>query len=718
MEKKKVLICGIRDNERRNISSFFVSQDDGTPRFCEALVSGEGEAKEILSSYEIDEIIAIGSAAQLADGADPKSLTTKKIALNQGIDLMTSDVREFTDFDFLRYRLTQFVMNVDIDQADFLDELPQERRTELANQARTLLGEDLSQSFPMIFMVKGVRDRFEEFANGLTMQERDWFLRYLYANLGTDSKMHAQSNNAAVPISFIPISEDYDFEEVTLFENLLRELLIEPGVSAELYVDLHGFSIETASVCASTLYALSDDVNTSINIRAISSVTNAAISDLFQISMQQKRYRTEKLMSGVAAFVNNGKTDILRSYWAEAKEANPTLKSEYVDKILIAMGYVDAGISLSCIGELTQGIVALRRLLNAPTPEAESTQEEASLMIMMVKETIMRDYGPLMDKDAEGVDSFELVKWAYRKKFFQQVITVIESQFPRVMVERGVLYPCETEEERTAWFRAVSAHYWDSLAMQRWVFKDVDHYFIKSYGRHAVDYRNRNVPLDKQYAELRACQVFGKPLEKTMLPAHSLVSDEHLLAEFMESYYTLSRLRNSINHAEAVEGDGEELRAESKMWKKANDMIATFIENYQRVLDNIGDKKPEKRLVYTYEDLYAFFNQHGPREDPDAKHAPGYVPFADRGGHKGGGKGKGGFRGGRGGWHGKPRGDRSDDRASEGSSDSANGGNGSGVKTVDANNVTVTVSMPKSLVEDLKSDKNKKGEICFRLSFE
>lgn len=713
MEKKKVLICGIRDNERRNISSFFVSQDDGAPRFCEALVSGEGEAKEILSTYGIDEIIAIGSAAQLAEGVDPRALTTKKIALNEGIDLMTSDVHEFSDFDFLRYRLTQFVMNVDIDQADFLDELPQERRAELGEQARALLGEDLSQSFPMLFMVKGVRERFEEFADGLTMQERDWFLRYLFANLGTDSKMHAQSNNAAVPISFIPISEDYDFEEVTLFENLLRELLVEPDTEAELYVDLHGFSIETASVCASTLYALSDDVNTSITIRAISSVTNAAISDLYQISMQQKRYRTEKLMSGVAAFVNNGKTDILRNYWAEAKEANPALKSDYVDKILIAMGYVDAGISLSCIGELTQGIVALRRLLNAPTPEAEDAQEEASLMIMMVKETIMRDYGPLMDADAEGVDSFELVKWAYRKKFFQQVITVIESQFPRLMVERGVLYPIETEEERAAWFRAVSANYWDSLPMQRWMFKDVEHYFVKSYGRYAVDYRNRNVSLDRQYAELRACQVFGKPLDHHMLPAHSLVSDETLLTEFMESYYTLSRLRNSINHAEAVDTEGGELLSESKMWKKANDMIGTFIDNYQRVLDNIGDKTPDKRIAYTYDDLYNYFNQHGPREDPNATSAPGYLSFAERGHKGGGGKGKGGFRGGRGGgWRNKPRG--------EGKSD----GEGSGEKSdskavaVESNNVTVTVSMPKSVIDDLKADKSKKGEICFRLSFE
>ncbi len=711
MKKKKVLVCGIRDNERRNISSFFVSQDDGTPRFCEALVSGEGEAKEILSTYEIDEIIAIGSAAQLAEGTDAHSLTTKKIALNEGIDLMTSDVREFSDFDFLRYRLTQFVMNVDIDQADFLDELPADRRAELADQARALLGEDLSQSFPMLFMVKGVRERFEEFACGLTMQERDWFLRYLFANLGTESKMHAQSNNAAVPISFIPISEDYDFEEVTLFENLLRELLIESDVEAELYVDLHGFSIETASVCASTLYALSDDVNTSITIRAISSVTNAAVSDLYQISMQQKRYRTEKLMSGVAAFVNNGKTDILRAYWAEAKEANPSLKSDYVDKILIAMGYVDAGISLSCIGELTQGIMALRRLLNAPTPEAEDSQEEASLMIMMVKETIMRDYGPLMDANAEGVDSFELVKWAYRKKFFQQVITVIESQFPRLMVERGVLYPCETEEERAAWFRAVSANYWDSLPMQRWMFKDVEHYFVKSYGRYAVDYRNRNVSLDRQYAELRACQVFGKPLDHHMLPAHSLVTDEALLTEFMESYYTLSRLRNSINHAEAVEGEEGELLSESKMWKKANDMIGAFINNYQRVLDNIGDKKADKRIVYTYDDLYNYFNQHGPREDPNATSAPGYLSFAERG-HKGGGKGKGGFRGGRGGgWRNKPRGEGKGDGDGEGSKSES--------KTVapDSNNVTVTVSMPKSVIDDLKADKSKKGEIHFSLSF-
>ena len=33
-------------------------------------------------------------------------------------------------------------------------------------------------------------------------------------------------------------------------------------------------------------------------------------------------------------------------------------------------------------------------------------------------------------------------------------------------------------------------------------------------------------------------------------------------------------------------------------------------------------------------------------------------------------------------------------------------------------NVTVTVSLPKSAIDDLKSDKSKKGEVVVRLSFE
>jgi hypothetical protein len=719
---KKILVCGIRDHERRNVSNFFVSQDDGTQRFCESLVSGEGEAKKILSTYQIDEIIAIGSASQVAgEAAEDADASAKQIPLNKGIDLMQADLRGFSDFDFFRYRLTQFVMGVDIDSADFLGAIDAASREKLVAAAHALVGEDLSQSLSTILSVKGICDRLEQLSFDLTIDERDWLLRYLFSNLAADSKMRAQTTNAAVPISFLPISAAYGLDEVTRFQDLIRQLLLESEEEAELYVDLHGLPVETASLCASTLYALSDDAKSPITVRAISSVSNTAVPGVCEISMQHKHYRIEKLMSGIAAFLNNGKTDILCAYWDEAKQNNPGLNNEYIDKILTAMGYVDAGLSLCSISDLSAGMLALRKLLNHPDEAPEATHEEESFLIMMVRQSVMSDYGPLMDESSERLDPFELIKWSYRKKFYQQVLTIIESQMAGQIAYRGIFYAADTDEEVLAYKKALNIHYWDVSAPQRWILKDLNHYFLKTYGRFTMEQDDRSGDSRAtQYLKARVAQVFGDSMKRNLLPAHSLVDDEQLLYEFLDRYYALARMRNSVNHAEKRGVADGDLPAVPEAWKQCEQDIAGFIDCYERVLANIGDKKAENRKPMIYKEFQEYFKCHGPRECPDYNLEPGYSPQGRAKPRK-----KSGFGS-------KPAGAAGPKPASTGE---AKGGEkpaaeavvssapagGKAVATAalsSGDSVTVTATIPASVLSELKADGTKKGEICVRLSFE
>ena len=737
LNKKRFLVCGIRGAERRDISSFFVSKDDESPRFCEALVAGEGEAKAILSTFEIDEIIVIGSAALL--GEKGESVPGEKMALDEGIDLMCADLRSLSDFDFFRYRMTQFAAGVQIDLADSLEALDPARRERLMAFSHSLFGDELSCALPTLFSSKDLREKFTRSADGLSLEELDWLFRYLFCEMGASSRMRPQAKNMAVPISFVPISTSFGFEDVSLFHDLIASLVQEPDVEAELYVDLHGLPSEASAVCASTLYSLSDDPNARIHIVATTSVHRGDVAGFQQVDMQQRHYRIDKLMAGIRAFLNNGKTDILRSYWDEAKLFNPVLKNEYVDQILMAMGYVDAGISLCNIDELTMGILALRRLLNHPEDAPKPSQEEDAFVIMMVRESVLGDYGKLMDESSEALDPFDLVKWGFNKKFFQQVITIIESLMPAQLISRGILYPAASEEEVLAYKKAVSLHYWDSLPAQRWMFKDIDHYFIKFYGRFAVDYRSRAVPPNTQYVRVREASVFGDPLEKPgVLPAHSLIADEDLFVELFQRYYDLGSFRNTVNHAEKYDEASVELLAISPVWQQAEKLIGGFIECYERVLAALDGKVPEDLVPLSSVEFKDYFFEHGPKNDPNYNvDVAGFTPSnrarprgarmgarpaagprvespdgasagndksSAQSGKAAGGRGGGAHRGrgGRGGAHGnKPV-------SSTVSAPVASGGE----------SVTVSVTMPKSVLDDLRSDKSKKGEVVVRLSFE
>lgn len=741
--KKKFLVCGIQGAERRNVSSFFVSRNGGDLSFCEALVSGEGEAKTLLSTYEIDEIIVIGDASLL--GAKGMDAAGERIALNEGFELMTSDVRGLSGFDFFRYRMTQYTMGVQIDLADSLGELESARREELYALARSLFGDDLSLALPTLFSSKELRAKFEERMAGCPLEDYDWLFRFLFCDMNARNRMAPKGGNAAVPISFVPISASYGFEDLTLFQNLIESLVTESGAEAELYVDLHGLPSEASAVCSSTLYSLSDDANTNIHVIATASVCRAELPSFYEIDMSQRHYRIDKLMAGIRAFLNNGKTDILRSYWDEAKRDNPTLKNEYVDQILMAMGYVDAGISLCNTEELTTGILALRRLLNHPEQAPAPSQQEDTFVVMMVRESVLRDYGALMDEDSDELDPFELVKWGYSKKFYQQVITIIESLIPAQIIARGILYPAASEEEVLAYEKAVNVHYWDGLPSQRWMFKDLDHYFIKFYGRFAVDYRSRAVPPNTQYTRARVSSVFDDSLEKiNLLPAHSLLGDKELLGDLLERYYDLSTFRNTVNHAENHDNSVEELASTSPVWKRAGELIGGFIECYGRVLEVLGDNRPDDIKPLVSSEFKDYFFEHGPKNDPEYNTAVGYTPSNRARPRRRFGDGNGAFGNGTPAGNGKPAfgngasaGNGGNGKPAGGNGGRGRGGRGHGGRggapkggfaggpgmpppapMPAGENVCVNVSMPKSTLDELRADKSKKGEVVVRISLE
>ena len=175
--------------------------------------------------------------------------------------------------------------------------------------------------------------------------------------------------------------------------------------------------------------------------------------------------------------------------------------------------------------------------------------------------------------------------------------------------------------------KAANYQYWDYLPKDRYIFRDMEHYFIKIYGRFAVDYKNRNVNQNTQYARLRVEQVFGDPSSKNLLPANSLLQDRELLSDILYKYYALSGIRNTINHALKDQDDLENApMIESRIWNDVGRMIGEFIECYQKILDTINGL-PFEQVPITQEEFRSYTFDHGPKSDPNYRNVPGYNPL-------------------------------------------------------------------------------------------
>lgn len=626
--KKTVLICGIRDFANRYESQYFIVNNKGDIRFGDGLILGEGEAKFILSQVDVDEIIAIGSSNQCLEikGGENKSTSGEKMKLNEGIEPFATEPGNLSDFDFFRYRLTQFVEGVNIDTADLIDLVESQRRMELMNDLKNIFGEDLSAALFTLVKEECIRNRVWALLKGLPMEEINWIRRYLYSVLDRQYRFLAKGHNSDIPISFVPITDHRDHKVLNRFNNLIAQLLSEKNQEIELYIDLHGFSLEDSFVCMNALYALNEDPNININIKNVTDENVTLSGYFYELGLSSERYRVLKLIAGMNSFLQNGKTDILREYWTEYKMRDPNRSNAYIDRMFLAMSYVDAGVSLCSIQELEKGICGLRALFHDSETQMNVEDEEEAI-IMTLKDGIWKDYGPLVEDTGTEIDSLELIRWAYGKKFYQQVITIIESRIPGEMVRRGIFYPAESVQDKQAYLKAINYHYWDSLPKDRYIFRDLEHYFIKVYGRFAVNYRDRKTDKTTEYTARRVEQVFGNPEVSGLLPAHSRIRDQEQLRDILDKYYRLGNMRNTINHAISHQEPGAEvLTGESKLWTEVGNLIGDFIVSYEKVLESIGEQEFHQTDISQAEFMDYVF-QHGPKSDPHFCKVPGYQSY-------------------------------------------------------------------------------------------
>ena len=536
----------------RKSHRYFYFEKEGNTQYCDGLSVAEAGAKYILANVDIDEIIVLGAGSTYKPGEE-----NKRIVLREWSDFTAMDTAKISEYSFFQYRIAQFLDGLDMEAVDVLEDTEGVRADEILEGYRKFCAE-LAQSpsyrpdrvFHIISSDEEKYDRLLDYMPELSDKELLWLERLIYTQFADTMKLSRREDNTDIGISFVPTSHEQNRDYVPA-ENVAQIVSVLNDIDAQevnIYMDMQGLASAEGYTILAVLSMLSNDQNSRIFIREI--ITSHYRPGRFANPIdnrEMKRYDINNLVSGMNAFIRYGKVDEIQAYWDSRG-----IENQHIESLLYAMRRVDEGISLCNTGDLESGINMLKNVF-ANTPKEELPEVESNIF-RILEDTIRQDYGAILEGDS--VDPVELVRWAMRKKFYQQSLTIIESRLPQNIVDSGIYYYAADPESREKFLEEINLLYWDYAPKDRWNFNDLAHFFIKYYGRTQIRSRNIRNSKDRQrdFAKFRIDELDNKAEEMTK--AFSVLYDrKDLLEDVLYTYYHLGDIRNRINHAEVSESE-------------------------------------------------------------------------------------------------------------------------------------------------------------------
>ena len=587
--EKNILLVSLVNLDHGIQQNYYYSSDEGDPKFCDGIMSAEVTTKYILSKVKVDEIVVIGSGATYDEGDD-----LRKICLNESEEYLVSDINSLSEYSLYRYRIFEYLEGLDLEEHDVLENISREDREriiQIFNKFHKEIGQRnprLKKKDVLFSKMSREPELFEELVGLLPAElkhKTDWLKRYIYSFMTDFYKLRALEDNEDVQVSFVPTTARKEGTIDT--KNITRIIELVTGREDEfvnLYVDMQGLERTDDFTMVTVLSILKNEWKNKIQIKEILSTSSYGFTR--EIRNEYKRYELNNLLAGMNAFIQYGKVGSLRKYWDELD-----IYDDHVERLFFAMQYIDDGVSLCNIADLEFGIKELRNVL-----AEERTDEERHLesnVISILEAGIRRDFGALLDGSKEDeVDVLELIKWTYRKEFYQQTLTIVESRIPYDFVKRGILYYAETENDIDRAFHVLKKAYRRVLPKDRYQFNDLNHYFIKFYGRYLINYRQDPAKVQQDYAKFRVGLVGNDDPEH--LNTYSLLEEKEDLEELLFSYYNIGRIRNQVSHGISglsVYPGQRKLRKINDNVRILSEAVEYFIQQYDAAKAKVKDKK-------------------------------------------------------------------------------------------------------------------------------
>ena len=214
-------------------------------------------------------------------------------------------------------------------------------------------------------------------------------------------------------------------------------------------------------------------------------------------------------------------------------------------------------------------------------------------MFHLVAEGVVRDYGPLLEDDE--ISFLELVKWAYRHHFYQQTLTLIESRAPVNLINTGIFYYCDDENEKAQVTKVLALQRLELKSYEYYKMDDIDYYFVKTYDRGRNKGKgDRNADLQETYAALRTESLTNT--DPDLITGHTVCDNTETLQNLLYAYYHLGVVRNKLNHASDKDMEDKRLIVAENDMSYAllclKESIDYFISCYEKALEEVKGKTP------------------------------------------------------------------------------------------------------------------------------
>lgn len=588
--KYSIMITSLFGGKANPDVDYYYTSDSERTLYCDAILAAEASSKYMLANHHIDEIITLGSKTTYDPGDE-----MKQIVLREGSSFYSSDIRNLSTYSLLRYRLAQYIDEIRIEDQDIRDLLTEEEQSKIKDFCRMFYSEHIKPDMNIRFNRMFDLLRSDEYLRKLFMKEimealpevsddpmryRAWTLNYLYGEMKDTAKLELLNGNEEVKIRFIPTDTNGSLSFGDKLANGFNRLIRKSGteIDIDLYICILSEDATDSFALINFIDILKAISNSHVKIRKIATATHMSDDFTNAITDDTELYGISDLLAGTRAFLQYGKTDLLMDYW---KKQN--MENVYIERLLNAMRTIDVGISLCDITDIERGINTLRAIFDEGDfiPSDNLIESYFDIIINGIKD----DYGVLVTGDR--VNFIDLVKWAYRKGFWQQTLTLIESRAPRDFVHNGIYYYLDSDEDREKVVSIFGEIYYNLRHFEKYKLDDIDHYFVKFYGRDRtdkMDIKGSGIPFQRAYAEVRISDLDID--DEAVIRAHTLCSDKETLYGLLFAYNVIGYVRNVTNHAEeSVESFGRKEGDVSERLNLIRQAVETFISCYDKVME-------------------------------------------------------------------------------------------------------------------------------------
>lgn len=591
--KHQVMLTTLFSGDNISNKSFYYAQvDNGKVLYCDALMPAEATCKYMLATIPIDEIIIIGSEMM-----GPSEKACQVISLRESIPASTVNLDKLSRYELLCYRLSEFMDDVHAETQDIGALLSEEEEAKITAFLRSFFDKQVpdekdkpSRYFHLLAqnrdlldsMHKAMRDKVPE---ADYERYRTWVHYHLYLKMKDTYKMELLERNANVRIRFIPVSEGESYAFLRRITGILSHPDDADGFNGtDLYMCLQN---SEASVTMSIInFSNMLRVFPENQIRLCKTITASSRPDVLadRINDDTNSQGVNELLSGMEAFRRNGKAKGVVEYWKKLNVKNPK-----VDSIVYAMRNIDTGISLCDINDIERGIRSFRDLLHSEDQIDGDTPMEQLFGALL--DATRKDYGSLLKK--RTTEFIDLVRWAYKREFWQQTLTLIESRAPQDFIDKGFYFYCDSEDNREQVARVFAQIYYDLRPFEKYKLDNVSHYYIKYYSRWNANRQKHGKEYIQNYAQLRADELNSD--DPTKIRACTVCPDKDAVEDLLFAYYYVGEIRNLTNHAAETYDGFYSIIAESDSGERM-DAIRQSIDYFLHCYDRVAQLTEGKAL--------------------------------------------------------------------------------------------------------------------------